>query len=74
MGASTFDESVGGAEAWSAAEGGGKILSSAVAKSRWRVSCETRSDWMENTAALAATKRSCTIDPEPGRWISGEEE
>ncbi|WP_406375818.1 hypothetical protein OG788_39920 [Streptomyces sp. NBC_00647] len=49
-------------------------ISHTVAKSRWRVSCETRTDWMECTARIAAIKRDCTVDPESGEWSAGPEE
>ncbi|MER6784352.1 hypothetical protein ABT330_06905 [Streptomyces sp. NPDC000658] len=51
-----------------------RSISHTVAKSRWRVSCQTRTDWMECTARIAATKRGCTVDLESGKWSAGPEE
>ncbi|MFI0960699.1 hypothetical protein ACH4S8_04685 [Streptomyces sp. NPDC021080] len=51
-----------------------RSISHTIAKSRWRVNCATRTDWMECTARIAAIKRDCTIDPESGKWSAGPEE
>lgn len=51
-----------------------RSISHTVAKSRWRVTCETRTDWMERTARIAAIKRDCTVDPVSGVWSAGPEE
>jgi hypothetical protein len=65
------DELPSGAETGEKSPSGTPI---GLAKSRWRVSCETRTDWMREEARIAAVRRNCTVDPVTGKWVSGADE